>query len=70
LTVLENLVIVNGFCRRDDITNNCSERMAGYKVPDIVEIMAGLPKNASGKVLKKSLRMLLKYLGGIKIERI
>jgi len=46
---------------KDEITNYCSERMAAYKVPDIVEIMAGLPKNASGKVLKKSLRMLHKY---------
>ncbi len=32
--------------------------MASYKVPDIVEFVAELPKNASGKVLKKSLRML------------
>ncbi len=47
--------------KKDEIINYCSERMAAYKVPDIVEIMAGLPKNASGKVLKKSLRMLHKY---------
>ena len=45
----------------EEITKYCSERMAAYKVPDIVEIIAGLPKNASGKVLKKSLRMLHKY---------
>lgn len=47
--------------KKEEIINYCSERMAAYKVPDIVEIMGGLPKNASGKVLKKSLRMLHKY---------
>ena len=46
---------------KEEIISYCLERMAAYKVPDIVEIMGGLPKNASGKVLKKSLRMLHKY---------
>ncbi len=42
----------------EDIRYYCEERMASYKVPDIVEFVAELPRNASGKVLKKSLRML------------
>jgi fatty-acyl-CoA synthase len=34
----------------------CRERLAGYKRPKRIEIAAALPKNASGKVLKRELR--------------
>ena len=34
----------------------CKERMAGYKVPKRVVVVDSLPKNASGKVLKRELR--------------
>ena len=37
----------------------CRERLAGYKVPKHVTVVASLPKNASGKVLKRELRTLL-----------
>jgi fatty-acyl-CoA synthase len=35
----------------------CKERMAGFKVPKLVEIVEALPKNASGKILKRDLRI-------------
>lgn len=34
----------------------CRERLAGYKVPEAVEFIPGLPKNPTGKILKKELR--------------
>lgn len=34
----------------------CRERLAAYKVPEAVEFIPGLPKNPTGKVLKKELR--------------
>lgn len=34
----------------------CRQRLAGYKVPKQIEIIDQLPRNASGKVLKKNLR--------------
>ena len=34
----------------------CKERLAGYKCPRSVEIMAELPRNPTGKLLKKDLR--------------
>ncbi|WP_134324478.1 class I adenylate-forming enzyme family protein [Cumulibacter soli] len=39
-----------------EITAYCKERMAAYKYPRIVEIVAELPKNASGKILRRELR--------------
>ena len=32
------------------------QELAGYKVPRALHIMAALPRNASGKVLKRALR--------------
>lgn len=40
----------------DDIVRHCRERMAGFKAPKCVEIVEQLPKNASGKILKRELR--------------
>ncbi len=38
------------------IKKYCSERMADYKVPKKIQIMDALPKNATGKVLKRKLK--------------
>jgi fatty-acyl-CoA synthase len=40
----------------EEIIGFCREHMAGYKVPKSVRLVAALPKNASGKVLKRELR--------------
>ncbi len=40
----------------EDLQHFCKERMAGYKVPKRVEIVEALPKNASGKIMKRELR--------------
>jgi acyl-coenzyme A synthetase/AMP-(fatty) acid ligase len=33
-----------------DLKKYCSERMPSYMVPETIEIVAGIPKNANGKV--------------------
>ena len=39
-----------------ELTAFCRERLAGYKVPKRITFTEALPKNASGKVLKRELR--------------
>jgi long-chain acyl-CoA synthetase len=39
----------------DELINFCKERIARYKAPKSVEFMKSLPKNPSGKILKKEL---------------
>lgn len=34
----------------------CQERMANYKVPQVIKLVDSLPKNATGKILKRVLR--------------
>ena len=39
----------------DDLKRHVKERLAGYKVPRDVTILAELPRNASGKIMKREL---------------
>ena len=39
-----------------DLHAHCRERLAGYKCPKTLHIAESLPKNASGKILKRDLR--------------
>ncbi|MDT5016553.1 MAG: hypothetical protein QOD39_2713, partial [Mycobacterium sp.] len=39
-----------------DIVRFCRERLSGAKVPKEVRILAELPKNPTGKILKRELR--------------
>ncbi|GAX45610.1 AMP-dependent synthetase and ligase [Tolypothrix sp. NIES-4075] len=41
---------------KEQIIAFCSEKMAAYKIPHTVEFIDSLPKNGTGKVLKKLLR--------------
>jgi long-chain acyl-CoA synthetase len=40
----------------DDIIAFCRQRLAAYKYPREVRIVAGLPKGSTGKILKRELR--------------
>jgi acyl-CoA synthetase (AMP-forming)/AMP-acid ligase II len=40
----------------DDMINFCREKIAGYKIPRQLKIIAEMPRNPSGKILKKDLR--------------
>lgn len=41
---------------RATMVEHCVERLAKFKVPDEIAIVEALPRNATGKVLKRELR--------------
>ena len=41
----------------DEITDHCKSALAKFKVPKEIEFIDQLPRNPSGKVLKRELRM-------------
>lgn len=43
----------------DELIAHCRERMAGFKTPKRIVFVETLPKNASGKILKRELRQQL-----------
>jgi acyl-CoA synthetase (AMP-forming)/AMP-acid ligase II len=49
-------VVVSGGVSGDDIIGWSRDEMANYKVPRVVEIVDALPLNATGKVMKETLR--------------
>jgi long-chain acyl-CoA synthetase len=46
--------------KADELTSWCKERVAGYKCPRIVHVVASLPKSATGKILKSQLAASLR----------
>jgi fatty-acyl-CoA synthase len=48
----------------DELLRFCRDRMAGYKAPKLAEVVEALPKNASGKILKRELRDRFADKGG------
>ena len=39
----------------DELVAHCRARLAGYKVPKSVDIVTDLPRNSTGKILKREL---------------
>jgi fatty-acyl-CoA synthase len=50
------VVVANGEVAPDELIGYARERLAAHKVPKAVHIVDALPKNASGKLLKRELR--------------
>jgi len=44
------------------VEGHCTERLARFKVPADIAIIEALPRNATGKVLKRELRK--QFVGG------
>lgn len=56
-SILANIVLNNGqVVAPDDVISFCSKQIAAYKVPHLVRFVDSLPKNATGKVLRRILR--------------
>ena len=42
-----------------DVLGHCAAHLSGFKIPKTVVLVAHLPRNASGKILKRELRLSL-----------
>jgi acyl-CoA synthetase (AMP-forming)/AMP-acid ligase II len=51
-------VVVAGEPSPDELIRHCRERLASFKKPREVVLVGELPKNATGKILKRELRQL------------
>jgi acyl-CoA synthetase (AMP-forming)/AMP-acid ligase II len=52
-------VAAGAVVEQESLRSFCRERLAGYKVPAVVTVIAEMPLNASGKILKRELRARL-----------
>ena len=40
----------------DELIDYCRGRLAGYKIPNTVDFVSALPRNSTGKILKREIR--------------
>jgi long-chain acyl-CoA synthetase len=56
--IVKAFVVSNDECTTmDDILHFCQDKLAKYKLPKQVEFMKELPKNSTGKILKRALHV-------------
>ena len=55
---------VNGKLTLEKLREDLRDKLAGYKMPTLLRVVADLPKTASGKVTKKALTPVLFPAGG------
>ena len=41
---------------KEKIEDHCIKNLAKFKIPTVIEFMSALPRNATGKVLKRALK--------------
>ena len=53
--VVKAVVVAREACQEQEIIDFCRDRLADFKIPRLVEFVAEIPRNASGKILRKDL---------------
>ncbi|GGD24076.1 fatty acid--CoA ligase family protein [Pontibacillus salipaludis] len=53
---VQAFVVVNDTITEDQLLDYCREHLAKYKLPTVIEFLDELPKNTTGKILRKNLR--------------
>ncbi len=56
---VQAFVVPSKSMTEEEVTNYCREHLAKYKCPTVVEFIEELPKNTTGKILRKALRKQL-----------
>jgi long-chain acyl-CoA synthetase len=56
--IVKAFIVPNDECiTMDEILHFCQDKLAKYKLPKQVEFMKELPKNSTGKILKRALQV-------------
>jgi fatty-acyl-CoA synthase len=52
------VIVANAGCdlSLEDVKAFCRDKIAGYKIPKAIELVDRIPKNETGKVIKRELR--------------
>jgi long-chain acyl-CoA synthetase len=53
--VVKAVIVPREACNEQEIVAFCQERLADFKIPRLVEFVDEIPRNASGKILRKNL---------------
>ena len=53
--VIKAVIVLKEQCKEQDILSYCKDRLAGFKIPKIIEFRQEIPKSPLGKILRKNL---------------
>ena len=53
--VVKAVIVAREACQEQEIIDFCRDRLADFKIPRLVEFVSEIPRNATGKVLRKDL---------------
>ncbi len=53
--VVKAVIVAREACQEQEIVAFCQERLADFKIPRLVEFVDEIPRNTSGKILRKNL---------------
>ena len=53
--MVKAVVVAHEACQEQEIVDFCRDRLADFKIPRVVEFVNEIPRNASGKILRKDL---------------
>ena len=53
--MVKAVVVAREACQEQEIVDFCRDRLADFKIPRVVEFVNEIPRNASGKILRKDL---------------
>jgi long-chain acyl-CoA synthetase len=59
-SVIAYIVSKNKDLQEEDVREYLTDKLVKYKLPTYIEFLAGLPKNSTGKILRRSLMKLSK----------
>jgi len=53
--IIKAIVVLKEQCKEDELLSYCRDRLAGFKLPKIIEFRQDIPKSPLGKILRKDL---------------
>ena len=53
--VIKAVIVLKKQCKEQEIFSYCKDRLAGFKIPKIIEFRQEIPKSPLGKILRKNL---------------
>lgn len=53
--LIKAVIVLKDKCKEHEILSHCKDRLAGFKIPKIIEFREEIPKSPLGKILRKNL---------------
>ncbi len=53
--IIKAVIVLKDKCKEDELLSYCKDKLAGFKIPKVIEFREEIPKSPLGKILRKDL---------------